>query len=183
MSFTSHVFICTLPIMHHIYEFSVYILHILLDRTMCMVHSTHCTAYALYSILIEDAVPSRTLRSSASRQCTLKESTTVLCYGTSLRGRFGRLQPKHGTLYRTMSGWLINSKLSDPVSRRIFIDFCIASCSLFPSPRIAYCYIWCVKINVLLLLVYTKPLTITITLSTLAWLAFPNLIIPLIINM
>ena len=32
--------------------------------------------------LIEDAVPSRTLRSSASRQCTLKESRTVLCYGT-----------------------------------------------------------------------------------------------------
>ena len=32
--------------------------------------------------LIEDAVPSRTLRSSASRQCTLKESITVLCYGT-----------------------------------------------------------------------------------------------------
>ena len=32
--------------------------------------------------LIEHAVPSRTLRSSASRQCTLKESRTVLCYGT-----------------------------------------------------------------------------------------------------
>ena len=32
--------------------------------------------------LIEDAVPSRTLRSSASRQCTLKESRTVLCHGT-----------------------------------------------------------------------------------------------------
>ena len=65
------------------------------------------------------------------------------------RGRFGRLQPKHGTLYHTLSGWLINSKLSDPVERRIFIDFRIASCSLFPSPRIVYCYIWRVKINVL----------------------------------
>ena len=31
------------------------------------------------------------------------------------RGRFGRQQPKHGTLYQTMSGWLINSKLSEPV--------------------------------------------------------------------
>ena len=29
------------------------------------------------------------------------------------------------------------------------IDFRIASCSLFPSPRIAYCYIWRVKIKVL----------------------------------
>ena len=29
-----------------------------------------------------DAVRSRTLRSSASRQCTLRESRTVLCYGT-----------------------------------------------------------------------------------------------------
>ena len=34
---------------------------------------------------------------------------------SSLTGRFGRQQPKHGTLYQTMSGWLINSKLSDPV--------------------------------------------------------------------
>ena len=32
--------------------------------------------------LIEDDVLSRKLRSSASRQCTLKESGTVLCYGT-----------------------------------------------------------------------------------------------------
>ena len=32
--------------------------------------------------LIEDAVLSRKLRSSASRQCTLKESRTILCYGT-----------------------------------------------------------------------------------------------------
>ena len=64
--------------------------------------------------LIEDAVPSRTLRSSASHQCTLKESRTVLRYGTTA-DFFGRLQLKHGTLYHTMSGWPINSKLSDPV--------------------------------------------------------------------
>ena len=32
--------------------------------------------------LVEDAVPSRKIRSAASRQCTLKESKTVLCYGT-----------------------------------------------------------------------------------------------------
>ena len=48
-----------------------------------MVFKVRQTGHTSYlAKLIEDAVLSRRLRSSASRQCTLKESKTVLCYGT-----------------------------------------------------------------------------------------------------
>ena len=33
----------------------------------------------------------------------------------TVRGRFSILQPKHGTLYQTMSGWLINLKPSNHI--------------------------------------------------------------------
>ena len=62
--------------------------------------------------LIEDAVPSRTLWSSASRQCTLKESRTVLCYGTRV---CRQTAAKTWNSLPDDISWLINSKLSDPV--------------------------------------------------------------------
>ena len=60
------------------------------------------------------------------RCCSIKDTTVFSkstmhsekiwnCFMLWYEGVSARLQPKHGTLYQTMSGWLINWKLSDPV--------------------------------------------------------------------
>ena len=78
--------------------------------------------------LIEDAVPSRTLRSSASRQCILKESRTVLCYGTRA---FRHTAAK---TWNSLPDWLAD-KLETFRSRLKTHLYRLSYCWLFPVPE------------------------------------------------
>ena len=106
--------------------------------------------------LIEDAVSSRTLlRSSARRQ-----SRTVLCFGT---------RAFRQTAAKTWNSLSDDVRLADKLEtfrsrlKTHLLDFRIASCSQFPNPRIAFCYIWRVKINVLLLLLRYLQFQLSLT--------------------